>query len=722
MSYVSTVLSDNPVGFWRLDEATGPNALDLTGKGHTGTYAATGVSYRQAGPMTYDPNDACVFFDGASGCVTIPQGGDFPSVPYSIECWILQSTPTVGPIIEFGSTATWGTHLWEWPNPGDLYLNPCISSMGSVNCAACLTQTASMIWHHIAATYDGATARIYADGLQVGAVAGSGTVVNGGCQNPINFAHRPMSGQVYWWAGRLDDVSLYATALSTARIKAHYQAGVARNYFGRVRSDAPNGYWRLGESATPAVDYANRYATVILGDAPMAYWRLNERSGTALSDISGNNHSGTYTGTTYLAQGGSPIATDSTQASVYFDGSTSYINATDFVITAPFSVELWCYLAGGTQAGGACMISRRTTGNVGGFTLEFTGNANNALNCYIYSDTWHAITTGAISVSTWHHIVFTADAAGNTIAYVDGAQSITGAAFGAMNNPAGPVIWIGQNPGNSALHYAGYMTDVAIYPAVLSAAQVLAHYVAGVGHLGNYASGGITYNQPGALVGDPDGSATLAGTAGSTGLVTIGDAADLRPQGTGWTMEGWVKSSSWATTGDWLRKSTSGGGYFIRNGGSQFQSLFAIGGSYVQPTGGNLPLNIWNHCVAVYDGSSIIRHYINGSMVYSTAASGSFSPNTENVVVGAQGTAGGEYFLGGVDEFAVYPYALSTAQVLDHYRRGMFANVFWTGSGGAFANTGNPIAYWDSTNGRFVAASTQQVVWPGAAGAFATIT
>jgi len=37
--YASTVLADNPVGYWRLNEASGPTALDVTGA-HSGTYGS----------------------------------------------------------------------------------------------------------------------------------------------------------------------------------------------------------------------------------------------------------------------------------------------------------------------------------------------------------------------------------------------------------------------------------------------------------------------------------------------------------------------------------------------------------------------------------------------------------------------------------------------------------------------------------------------------------
>ena len=67
--------------------------------------------------------------------------------------------------------------------------------------------------------------------------------------------------------GRLDEIAIYGTALSAARVQAHYTPGA------------------------PAT-----YASTVLADSPVAYWRLGEASGSSAADSSGNGNGGSYAG------------------------------------------------------------------------------------------------------------------------------------------------------------------------------------------------------------------------------------------------------------------------------------------------------------------------------------------------------------------------------------------------------------------------------------------
>ncbi|MHC4518595.1 MAG: LamG-like jellyroll fold domain-containing protein, partial [Planctomycetota bacterium] len=68
-------------------------------------------------------------------------------------------------------------------------------------------------WHHIALTYDGATARLYADGVEVVAAAKNWDLVP-------DRAHigRQVSDAIEFWSGVVDEVRLYNEVLSTGEI------------------------------------------------------------------------------------------------------------------------------------------------------------------------------------------------------------------------------------------------------------------------------------------------------------------------------------------------------------------------------------------------------------------------------------------------------------------------------------------------------------------------
>src|SRR5207245_1078501 len=75
-------------------------------------------------------------------------------------------------------------------------------------------------------------------------------------------------------SGSIDEVAIYASALSALAINAHWQAGSG--------ASCP---------ATPTTGYAG----TILSDGPVRYFRLGETSGRAAADYSGNCHAGAYT-------------------------------------------------------------------------------------------------------------------------------------------------------------------------------------------------------------------------------------------------------------------------------------------------------------------------------------------------------------------------------------------------------------------------------------------
>ena len=78
--------------------------------------------------------------------------------------------------------------------------------------------------------------------------------------------------------------------------------------------------------------------------------------------------------------------------------------------------------------------------------------------------------------SNWHHLVVAFDRDFGITIYVDGvAQSTAGTVAGDLSNTG--EFLIGKSPGYS--HFKGGLDEVAIYPTLLSAERVQAHYSAG---------------------------------------------------------------------------------------------------------------------------------------------------------------------------------------------------------------------------------------------------
>jgi len=79
---------------------------------------------------------------------------------------------------------------------------------------------------------------------------------------------------------------------------------------------------------------------------------------------------------------------------------------------------------------------------------------------------------------------------------------------------------------------------------------------------------------------------------------------------------------------------------------------------------GELPLvGSWTHVAAVWDGATISL-YRNGELTGSAPFTGSISPSTNDLFIGVNPVLGKQgYFVGRIDEVAIYDRALSPAEI-----------------------------------------------------------
>jgi RHS repeat-associated protein len=230
-------------------------------------------------------------------------------------------------------------------------------------------------------------------------------------------------------------------------------------------------------STVPALASAN-YSPSILSDAPSGYWRLGEASvGNAGVDAAGHGNTLAYSSTgTTLGQVGAIVGDSNTSAT--FNGSTGDATeaAAPTVVTTNWSVEAWVNPTNLNQAG--TMVYNGISGSNGyGFGIssatslttagsELTGIVNGAI-----ADSGY----GFPSPGTWYHVVMTRDT--TTIRwYVNGkltsktstlAPSAPGARFslGAGINSSSQVV----RP------FLGGIDEAAVYPNQLSAGRIAAH-------------------------------------------------------------------------------------------------------------------------------------------------------------------------------------------------------------------------------------------------------
>jgi hypothetical protein len=215
MSYRELVFCDRPAAYWRLGEAPGDiRARDETGNGNDGTYVG-GISLQQGGAISGDPNTA-VGFDG-TGSVSVGEKLDFAgNVAMSLEAWVAEDT--MGDP-EFLGKDAYRYFFWDnslrFDHSGDGPDQYCYC-IAFDNDAGALKDGQ---YHHLVATYDTVTMRLYADGVMV---------QNCPCSASLDRTEGSFHLGGFGFVGRLDEVAVYDHELTGPRVKRHFDVGKGR--------------------------------------------------------------------------------------------------------------------------------------------------------------------------------------------------------------------------------------------------------------------------------------------------------------------------------------------------------------------------------------------------------------------------------------------------------------------------------------------------------------
>jgi Concanavalin A-like lectin/glucanases superfamily len=204
------------VSYWKLNEGAGTNAADSAGA-NTGTYTNT-PTLGQAGALTGDTTTS-VSFNGTNEYVNVPDAASLRITgSITIEAWIRSNTLiNNSTILSKGSTT--GYRLMRNGNTNPSQFGTSGPTNGNLNGTASINDG---VWHHIVAVYDGANKYIYLDGVQDATVAATGAITT--AATALRIAENAQATGRYW-AGWIDEVSLYNVALTPAEVLDHYNAG-----------------------------------------------------------------------------------------------------------------------------------------------------------------------------------------------------------------------------------------------------------------------------------------------------------------------------------------------------------------------------------------------------------------------------------------------------------------------------------------------------------------
>jgi len=210
----TTALDTGLIGHWKFDEGSGSLASDESGSGRNGTLTsgATWTTGRIGGAVSFDGTNDYVdlpSFDISGNELTIATWVNFNSFPNNIDQRFISKAN--------GSQAA--SHYWmlgHTKQGSQQRLRTRIRAGGSTATLVASSGTlATNTWYHVATTYDGATIKLYLNGVLVGSTNKTGAL-NTSSAVGVDIGRNPDS--YGYLSGKLDDMRVYNRALTASEI------------------------------------------------------------------------------------------------------------------------------------------------------------------------------------------------------------------------------------------------------------------------------------------------------------------------------------------------------------------------------------------------------------------------------------------------------------------------------------------------------------------------
>lgn len=509
--YSNTVVSQSPVGYWRLSETTASpppvtTAANLgSSAGGNGTYNGSSGFFRgQPGAVT---GDTAIHMDGSAQSVTVPYNADQnPAGNFTVECWLkadVSGTQCPISIGHFGSPRS-GWLIYQVSSTGyELRLyntngtNPSLILGGN-------TTNVVGVWTHVVATFDGTTARIYLNGTEAanGTPTGPPNYVPG-TDGQFSLGMRSDTG--FPWAGGADEVAFYPSVLTPAEIATHYAA---------------------------ASTNAGAYVSFVTGKSPLLYLRLNEAGNTTTVNLGtkGAAGNGEFTTGVTPAQAGPRPATfpgfDSLNNAVGFSGVGSVALAPLNLNTNTVTISCWANPQG-LQKLAAGLVVCDAGGTVAGLTMDPISEGYGL--GYSWAGTRNVSFTADLGLpslqdSVWSYCALVITPTNATIYVCDANNAANWASatdnFNAnnANQLFSAATLVGMDGAFTNRNFVGNMDEVAIFNRSLGQGELYTEYATAVGGVAPRIFTDIQGPAGTVAVGDP---IVLTVDAGGTGPLTF---------------------------------------------------------------------------------------------------------------------------------------------------------------------------------------------------------
>jgi hypothetical protein len=634
--YRDEVMADSPRGYWRLGESSGTAAANVTGA--TGATYLGGFTLRQAGALSGDP-DTAAQFNGVNGTVRIPSSTALnPTTAISLEAWVKPAAlpATTVTIMRKGAPV-----LLRLGSKGAVSFR--LTKGGTVNeITTANGLVAAGDWTHVVGTWDGATMKVYVNATQRASGALTGSIDSSTDTLQLGSSY----GSYDFHAGGLDETALYGTALSQARVVAHY------NRARLINSGAPNVTLAAPVDGSAARDGRLTFSGAAgtgAGDSAtvqLRLWSGGSTTGDPVQVFSATRSGGDWSIQPAVALADGTYTARAEQANDL--GNTGRSSLVTFLVDASPPTVTLTSPASSSQtfdriptfeggAGGAPGDSNKVALRI------FAGSGTNGapvqtVSATTVGGTWSARPSAPLSPGIYTAQVEQADDVGNTSRSAAVTFTVLESRYRAQVMADQPnAYWrLGESSGTQAA----------------SETQTNA---------GTYLNG-VALGTAGAVPPDSNKAASFDGVNDN---VRMTNATNLNPS-TALSLEAWVKPSSQpAANSTIVRKATQ---YLLRTtstGVVAFRIYKAGAAIELSTASGALSAGSWHHVVATWDGA-VMAIYVDGKLRGTRALSGPADAGTDALHLGAS-YGSYDFYAGGLDDVAVYGSALSQSRVEAHF-------------------------------------------------------
>lgn len=269
MSYQSEVLADNPLLYLKQDESSGTTVIDSSGNSRNGTYSGSPVFGRPSLIVT-DPSGKAVKYNGTEAAEH--SFASYMNVTQlTCEAWVTPSTDSA--VKTIGCRFAPSSALWQF----QIYNRDVRATIGG-NTAGTGNFTNAGTKYHCVMTHDGTNTKVYMDSVlkftqNLGAV--------GTASGPFTWgANRTgASGAMFdFMYGDMDELAFYGTALSQARVTAHYNAALFNTNVGSLADMIQQNMATAGSNSKREFDFWSGLS----GLTPVAKYSLADHMKAAL--------------------------------------------------------------------------------------------------------------------------------------------------------------------------------------------------------------------------------------------------------------------------------------------------------------------------------------------------------------------------------------------------------------------------------------------------------